>query len=41
MDRYTVLLADDEEEVIHVIMKKINWEEMGFSVIGYANNDRY
>ncbi len=38
MDRYTVLLADDEEEVIHVIMKKINWEEMGFSVIGYANN---
>ena len=38
MDTYTVLLVDDEEEVIHVIMKKINWEGLGFSVIGYANN---
>ncbi|MDO5411665.1 MAG: response regulator [Lachnospiraceae bacterium] len=38
MDRYTVLLVDDEEEVIQVIMKKINWEGLGFSVIGYANN---
>lgn len=38
MDRYTVLLADDEEEVIQVIMKKIDWEGLGFSVIGYANN---
>lgn len=38
MDAYTVLLVDDEEEVIQVIMRKINWEELGFSVIGYANN---
>lgn len=38
MDNYTVLLVDDEEEVIQVILKKINWEELGFSVIGYANN---
>lgn len=38
MDRYTVLLVDDEEEVIQVIMRKINWEGLGFSVIGYANN---
>ena len=38
MDKYTVLLVDDEEEVIQVIMKKINWEGLGFSVIGYANN---
>ena len=38
MDRYTVLLVDDEEEVIKIIMKKIDWEELGFSVIGYANN---
>lgn len=35
---YTVLLVDDEEEVIQVIMKKIDWEEIGFSVIGYAGN---
>ena len=38
MDIYTVLLVDDEEEVIQVIMKKINWEGLGFSVIGYATN---
>ena len=38
MDIYTVLLVDDEEEVIQVIEKKINWEGLGFSVIGHANN---
>mgnify|MGYP000429380295 CR=1 FL=1 len=38
MDKYTVLLVDDEEEVIQVIMKKIDWEELGLSVIGYASN---
>lgn len=38
MNTYTVLLADDEEEVIQVILKKIDWESLGFSVIGYANN---
>lgn len=31
MDTYTVLLVDDEEEVTQVILKKINWEELGFS----------
>ena len=31
-DMYTVLLVDDEEEVIQVIMRKLNWEELGFSV---------
>lgn len=38
METYTVLLVDDEEDVIRVIMKKVNWEEIGFSVIGYAGN---
>lgn len=38
MNNYTVLLVDDEEEVIQIIMKKAKWEELGFSVIGYANN---
>lgn len=38
MERYTVLLVDDEEEVIRVILRKIDWEALGFSVIGYANN---
>lgn len=35
---YTVLLVDDEEEVTQIIMKKIDWEGLGFSVIGSANN---
>ncbi len=38
MDMYTVLLVDDEEEVVQAIMEKINWEQLGFSVIGFANN---
>lgn len=38
MDKYTVLLVDDEEEVLQVIMKKINWDGLGFHVIGFANN---
>ena len=38
MDTYTVLLVDDEEEVIQIIMKKIDWEGLGYSVIGYACN---
>ncbi len=38
MEKYSVLLVDDEEEVIHVIMRKINWEGLGFCVAGYANN---
>lgn len=38
MDKYTVLLVDDEEEVIQIIMKKLDWEEIGFSVVGYACN---
>ena len=38
MDRYTVLLVDDEEDVIQIIMRKLNWEEIGFSVVGYACN---
>lgn len=37
-EKYTVLLVDDEEEVIQVILKKIDWEGLGFSVIGCANN---
>lgn len=36
MDKYTILLVDDEEEVIQAIIRKINWEELGFSVVGYA-----
>ena len=38
MSQYTLLLVDDEEEVIQVIMHKVPWETLGFSVIGHANN---
>ncbi|MCM1088214.1 MAG: response regulator [Muribaculaceae bacterium] len=38
MSQYSVLLVDDEEEVFRVIMKKMDWESMGFCVAGYARN---
>ncbi len=38
MSKYSVLLVDDEEFVFEVMMKKMNWEEMGFHVDGYARN---
>ena len=38
MSQYTLLLVDDEEDVIQVIMHKVPWETLGFSVIGHANN---
>ncbi|MCD7818823.1 MAG: response regulator [Lachnospiraceae bacterium] len=38
MNLYSVLLVDDEEEVIQIIRKKIDWESLGFRVIGQAHN---
>ena len=38
MSEYSVLLVDDEEEVFQVIMKKLDWESMGFRIAGYARN---
>ena len=38
MQKYKVLLVDDEEEVIDTIERKINWEELGFEVAGRAQN---
>ena len=38
MNKYSVLLVDDEEEVFEVIRKKLDWEGMGFHVAGYARN---
>lgn len=38
MGKYTVLLVDDEEEMIRSMMKKIEWESLGFQVVGYAEN---
>ena len=38
MNKYSVLMVDDEQEVTEVIMRKLNWEELGFRVCGSASN---
>ena len=38
MDLYKVILVDDEEEVREAIRRRINWEEIGFTVVGTAEN---
>lgn len=38
MDYYKILLVDDEEEIRTSIMKKIKWEELGFCLVGDAEN---
>lgn len=35
---YTVIVADDEEEIRRGIVRKVNWEKVGFKVIGEAEN---
>ena len=38
MERYKVILVDDEAEVIEMIEKKIHWNDLGFEVAGSATN---
>lgn len=38
MDLYRIILVDDEEEVRKSIIHKINWNEVGFQVVGDAEN---
>ena len=38
MSTYSLLLVDDEEEVIQIIIKKSELEALGFTVVGYAGN---
>ena len=38
MRKCSVLIVDDEEEVVRVIEKKIDWDSMGLEMIGYARN---
>ncbi len=35
---YKLILVDDEEEVRESIKRKVNWEQLGFQVIGTAGN---
>ncbi|NLG03124.1 MAG: response regulator [Clostridia bacterium] len=38
MSYYSVILVDDEEEVREAIIRKVNWESIGFKVIDSAEN---
>lgn len=38
MSFYKILLVDDEEEIRRGIINKIKWEELGFRVVGEAEN---
>ena len=38
MELYSVILADDEEQIRAGISRKINWEQLGFKLIGEAEN---
>ena len=35
---YTIVVADDEEELRRAIIRRIDWEEIGFQVVGEAEN---
>lgn len=35
---YTVIVADDEEEIRRGIVRKVKWNEIGFQVVGEAEN---
>lgn len=35
---YTIVVADDEEELRRAIIRRVNWEEIGFQVVGEAEN---
>lgn len=38
MSYYKILLADDEEEIREGIVQKIDWENLGYTVVGSAEN---
>lgn len=38
MNLYKVILVDDEEEIRKGIIRKIRWEELGFLIVGEAEN---
>ena len=38
MSLYRIMLVDDEEEVRKAIIRKIAWEQLGFVMVGDAEN---
>lgn len=37
-DMYTVVVADDEEELRKALVRRVEWERIGFQVVGEAEN---
>ena len=35
---YTIIVADDEEELRRAIIRRVDWASIGFTVIGEADN---
>ena len=35
---YKILIVDDEEEVRSSIMRKMQWEQLGYQLVGDAEN---
>ena len=35
---YTIVVADDDEDLRRTIIRKIDWESIGFQVVGEAEN---
>ena len=40
MGKYRIMLVDDEEEVRSAILKKLDWDSLGFSEVCDAENRR-
>ena len=38
MNEYKIMIVDDEEEVRKAIVKKMDWESLGFEVVADAEN---
>ncbi|MGO3732592.1 MAG: helix-turn-helix domain-containing protein [Vagococcus sp.] len=38
MRKYKVVLADDEAEILEGMAKKVNWDALGFELVGLAEN---
>ena len=38
MSLYRIMLVDDEEEVRKAMIRQMDWERLGFTVVGDAEN---
>ncbi len=40
MINFTIILADDEQQILYGMKNGIDWESLGFSVVGTAQNGK-